>query len=55
MIDLIFDPQTSGGLLITLNKKQAKACVEKMKTKGTSAWIIGEITKDSQDGFLRVI
>lgn len=55
LIDLMFDPQTSGGLLITLAKKDADACVEKMKTNGVNACIIGEINRDSKTGFLRLI
>ncbi len=53
--DLMFDPQTSGGLLISLNGKDAKNCIEKMKTNGLNAWIIGEITRDSGTGFLNII
>jgi selenide,water dikinase len=55
MVDLMFDPQTSGGLLISLNKKDAGTCVEKMKIKGINAWIVGEITGESDKGFLRLI
>ena len=55
VVDLIFDPQTSGGLLISLNKKDAGTCVEKMKIKGIKAWIVGEITGESDKGFLRLI
>ncbi len=54
LVDLMFDPQTSGGLLITLNKKDAEKCVEKMKTNGLKAWIIGEITHESDKGFLNI-
>jgi len=55
MVDLMFDPQTSGGLLISLNKKDAGTCVEKMKINGVNAWIVGEITGESDKGFLRLI
>ena len=55
VVDLMFDPQTSGGLLISLNEKKSKICVEKMKTHGLNAWIIGEITHDSDTGFLNLI
>jgi selenide,water dikinase len=53
--DLMFDPQTSGGLLISLKKKDADACVEKMKINGQNAWIIGEITRESDTGFLSLV
>ena len=55
VVDLMFDPQTSGGLLISLNKKDAGTCVEKMKIQGINAWIVGEITGESGKGFLRLI
>ncbi|MBU8910840.1 MAG: selenide, water dikinase SelD, partial [Desulfobacterales bacterium] len=55
VVDLMFDPQTSGGLLISLNKKDTGACLGKMKANGQSAWIIGEITHDSDTGFLNII
>ncbi len=55
VVDLMFDPQTSGGLLICLNKNEAQSFVEKMKTKGLKACIIGEIIDDSSTGFLRLI
>ncbi len=54
-VDLMFDPQTSGGLLISLNEKDAKKCVEKMKINGLNAWIIGEITHEADKGFLNII
>ena len=54
LVDLMFDPQTSGGLLITLSKKDAEKCVEKMRTNGLKAWIIGEITHESDKGFLNI-
>jgi selenide,water dikinase len=55
ILDLMFDPQTSGGLLISVEKSKGKAFVEKMKTSGHKAWIIGEITHDSNSGFLNII
>lgn len=54
-VDLMFDPQTSGGLLIFLNKKEAEACVAEMEARGLSTWIIGEITHDRDTGFLNII
>lgn len=52
--DLIFDPQTSGGLLFSLPRKQAEECVNIMKNKGIEAAIIGEITGDHPDGLISV-
>lgn len=54
-VDLMFDPQTSGGLIISLDKKEAAAFVEKMNANGQHAWVIGEISGHSSTGFLRII
>jgi len=53
--DLIFDPQTSGGLLFSLPRKQAEECVNIMKDKEITAAIIGEITGDHPDGLISVM
>ncbi len=54
LLDLMFDPQTSGGLLISLEKSQSKAFIEKMETSRQKTWIIGEILHDSATGFLNI-
>jgi len=55
ILDLMFDPQTSGGLLISLKKSLSQAFIEKMGTFDHKAWIIGEITHGSDSGFLNII
>ena len=55
MINLIFDPQTSGGLLISIKKEQSKSFVEKMEAKGQKAWIIGEVAHDEDAGCLNIL
>lgn len=52
LIDLMFDPQTSGGLLITLDKKEAFKCLEKLHDAGLSAGVVGTVVQDSKTGFL---
>ncbi|MEF9959122.1 selenide, water dikinase SelD [Niameybacter sp.] len=43
MEEILFDPQTSGGLLVSLSKEEAiKACIE-LKQKGLHAEIVGEV------------
>ena len=41
--DLMFDPQTSGGLLIAVSKKDAEEMAEAMAESGINAAVIGEI------------
>jgi len=55
ILDLMFDPQTSGGLLISMEKHLGRPFVEKMEANGQKAWIIGEVTHDSDSGFLNII
>lgn len=55
LVDLMFDPQTSGGLLICMDKQDAQNCLETMENKGVPATLIGEVTGDSPTGFLRMI
>ena len=45
LADILFDPQTSGGLLISLPAEKAPALLEKMHREGIKeATIIGEVT-----------
>ncbi len=55
LVDLMFDPQTSGGLMISLKKEDAPFCVAQMEKKGIKARIIGEVTQESTTGFLDII
>jgi selenide,water dikinase len=44
MVDILFDPQTSGGLLISISAEQATELLNRMQEEGVSeAAIIGEI------------
>ena len=47
LADILFDPQTSGGLLISLSAKKAPALLERMHREGIKeATIIGEVTAE---------
>ncbi len=46
-LNLLFDPQTSGGLLLSLRPRQAKRYVEELQSKGIQGAIIGEVTDRS--------
>ena len=54
MEEVLFDPQTSGGLLVALPKEQAAAVVEDLRRGGAPAAVVGEVT-DSEDIEIRVI
>ncbi len=47
LFDLLFDPQTAGGLFFSLSGDKAKNIVEKMRATGIGdAAIVGEVVKD---------
>ena len=47
--DILFDPQTSGGLLICVEQKSTVALLEKLKEKKVEwATVIGEVTTESK-------
>ena len=55
LLDLIFDPQTSGGLVISIAPGHAQACLEELKDQGVqSAAIVGEVLGPHEKGSLRV-
>ena len=47
ILDVLFDPQTAGGLLFSLPGKQAQGLVEKMRSAGiVDAAVVGEVVAD---------
>jgi len=47
MQDILYDPQTSGGLLMALPEDAAQDCLKEMKTAAPQAEIIGYVTEKS--------
>lgn len=49
-VDLLYDPQTSGGLLMAVEEKKAHAILEKLRAKRiNAAAIIGEVVSSPKD------
>lgn len=46
--EILFDPQTSGGLLVSMNPEDAKKAIKDLKKLGLPCGIIGRITKRQQ-------
>jgi len=46
LMDVLYDPQTSGGLLISLPSNKAQSLVETLKTQAqVGAWIVGQVVE----------
>ncbi len=48
MEEILFDPQTSGGLLLAVSPEQAGALEEELRAAGLPAAVIGELTERSE-------
>ncbi len=55
LLDLMFDPQTSGGLILSMRPGDASSCIDIMKDKGIRAEIIGEVRDNDHCGTLTII
>lgn len=53
MEEILFDPQTSGGLLVSMPKEEAEKALEEIKAIGLPCGIIGEIT-EKEDILIKV-
>ncbi len=53
--DIIFDPQTSGGLVVSVDKQDADNCLKEMKDNGVNARIVGSVAAEDTCGFLEII
>ena len=54
MEEVLFDPQTSGGLLIAVNRKEAEGMLDNLKNAGLPAEIVGEIIEKGEKEILVV-
>lgn len=46
--EILFDPQTSGGLLVSMDPADAQTFADRMREAGAGAWIIGSV-EEKQD------
>ena len=51
MQDILYDPQTSGGLLFALPEEAAEACLRELQDSIPNAAIVGYVT-EKEDSFL---
>jgi selenide,water dikinase len=52
MQEILLDPQTSGGLLISLKQADAEALVEKLAAKGHRAAVVAQVVKKRQENIV---
>ncbi len=55
LTDIIFDPQTSGGLVISTPSSMSKAVADKIESMGIRAEIIGEAAEDNEKGIVEFV
>jgi selenide,water dikinase len=53
--DIMFDPQTSGGLLFSVKENDSQACLDEMRNSGIDAAIVGYVSGKKQPGTVRII
>jgi len=50
LLDILFDPQTSGGLLIAVPEEKAEKMVKRLKERGIDeATIIGKVVNEPKE------
>lgn len=52
---ILFDPQTSGGLLLSVKKELSAQIVSKLKNKNKYVSVIGEVTEQIQNNKIRLL
>ena len=53
--EILFDPQTSGGLLFAVSQEEGKAFRQELKEAGLPAQIVGRLIKQGDAGFQKEI
>lgn len=52
MLDILYDPQTSGGLLISVSEKDGQQLLHELKESGVEAAIIGYVTEPKEHAII---
>ena len=52
MMDVFYDPQTSGGLLVTLETSKKDMFISVCKEKGVSAFYVGEVLEKQAENII---
>jgi selenide, water dikinase len=52
---LLFDPQTAGGLLISLAEEDGNQLLQQLRDRGIDAWEIGDVVAQDQDVAARIL
>ena len=47
LAEILFDPQTSGGLLISVAADRVDALVRELKSRSAAYWIVGKVVEGS--------
>jgi selenide,water dikinase len=55
LCDMLFDPQTSGGLVIAFEEMDAQECLKAMGDEGIEASMIGEVLGDHHQGHVSIL
>ena len=54
MKDILFDPQTSGGLLVTCSKEESSKIIEELSKLELPSAIIGEVVTKQEENYIVV-
>ncbi len=54
MIDLVFDPQTSGGLLFSVSEQHFSECLKELQDNGLKAQFAGVVMSEKKGGHLNI-
>jgi selenide,water dikinase len=52
---ILYDPQTSGGLLLCVNSEEAETILNKLKSRFPASSLIGDVGPSSPDFFIEVV